>query len=137
MNAHRSEPACGVAQPNPRFDRGLEVLGHRDAADALKRLRDLGEIAPDFAAYFVEHALGDIAGRPGLDLKVRALLAVAVLAALRVSADQLAGEIRHALVLGWSRAELIELMTQLSVYAGYPVAIRGLEVLADVAPGED
>ena len=125
---------CGIAQPNSRFERGLEALRRRDQ-ETVERLRTIGEVAPDFTAYLVEYALGDIGARPGLDPKLQALSAVAVVSALGVSRGQLASEIRTALAVGWSRSELVELMIQLSVYAGFPAAIRALEALDDAAPG--
>lgn len=125
---------CGIAQPNPRFERGLEALRRRDP-ETVARLRTIGEVAPDFAAYLVEYALGDIAARPGLDPKLQALSAVAMVSALGVSRELLASEIRTALALGWTPPELMELMLQLSIYAGYPAAIRALEVLDEASPG--
>ena len=134
MSDEPTRAACGVAPPNPRFDRGLEVLRMLDPAEAVKILAAVSDIAPDFAAFLVEYVFGDIAARPGLDLKQREFAAVAVLAATPASDQQLEHHLRSALALGWTRQELVELIMQASVYGGYPPALRALEVLERVAP---
>jgi 4-carboxymuconolactone decarboxylase len=125
--------ACSVAPPNPRFDRGLEVLRAFDPSEAVQILSAVSDVAPDFAAYLVEYVFGDIASRPGLDLKQREFAAVAILSAMPASPQQLEHHVRSALALGWTRQEMVELMMQVSVYGGYPAAIRALEVLDQVA----
>jgi 4-carboxymuconolactone decarboxylase len=123
------EGACGVAPPNPRFDRGLKVLRSLGPSEAVKILSAVSDIAPDFAAYLVEYAFGDISSRPGLDLKQREFAAVAVLSTMPASPQQLEHHVRSAFALGWTHEELVELLMQVSVYGGYPAAIRALEVL--------
>ncbi len=45
---------------------------------------------------------------------------------------QLKARINGALKLGWTQAELVELLMQISVHAGFPTAINGLTALREV-----
>jgi 4-carboxymuconolactone decarboxylase len=129
-----SAPSCtpaGAGRINPRFERGLDTLRAIDPQQPVRLLSEVSAIAPDFAAYLVEYAFGDIGSRPGLDLKQRELVAVVALAALGTAAPQLKARLHGALKLGWSEAELVEALMQLSVHAGFPSAINALAALKD------
>jgi 4-carboxymuconolactone decarboxylase len=127
-----SRPIPGVGPINPRFNRGLETLQAIDPEQTVRILSEVSPIAPDFAAYLVEYAFGDIGSRPGLDLKLRELVAVAALAAMGTAAPQLKARLHGALRLGWSEHELVEALMQISVHAGFPAAINALVALRDV-----
>jgi 4-carboxymuconolactone decarboxylase len=88
-----------------------------------------------------DFAFGDIYSRPTLDLKSRQLATVAALAALNNSPLELKAHLHGALKLGWKKEELVELLMQMSLYAGFPAAIHALllakEVFAESAPPPD
>jgi 4-carboxymuconolactone decarboxylase len=128
----RTCPTPGAGPINPRFARGLATLQAIEPGQALRILADVGEIAPDFAAFLVEYAFGDIGSRPGLDLKERELVAVAALAAIGVAEPQLKARLHGALAVGWTPATLVEALMQISVHAGFPAALNGLAVLKSV-----
>jgi 4-carboxymuconolactone decarboxylase len=128
----RSCPIPGLTPINPRFNRGLETMQAIDPSQPVRILSEVSGVAPDFAAYLVEYAFGDIGSRPGLDLKLRELVAVAALAAMGTAGPQLNARLHGALRLGWSREELVEVLMQISVHAGFPTAINALTVLRDV-----
>jgi 4-carboxymuconolactone decarboxylase len=115
-----------------RFERGLEVMQAIDPAQTVRILGSFSAIAPDFAAYLVEYAFGDIGARPGLDLRQREFAAVAALAAIGTAGPQLQARLHGALNLGWSPQELVELLMQISVHAGFPAAINALTELSVV-----
>ena len=109
-----------------RYDRGLKSLAAIDG-DAGQRVVDsLRDIAPDFARYVVEFPFGDIYSRPGLDLKSREIATVASLTALGNARPQLEVHIHGALNVGCSRTEVVEVIMQMAVYAGFPAAVNGL-----------
>ncbi|WP_437669384.1 carboxymuconolactone decarboxylase family protein [Sorangium sp. So ce131] len=70
--------------------------------------------------------------RPGLDLRTRLLTAVAALAAVGDSEVPLGNHIRYALNVGCTREEIVETVMQVSVYAGFPRAVKGLAVVEKV-----
>lgn len=92
----------------------------------------LATIAPDLARYVVEFAYGDIYTRPGLDLRTRELATIAALTALGNAAPQLKSHLLAALHVGCSREEIVEVIMQVALYAGFPAALNGLFLAQDV-----
>jgi 4-carboxymuconolactone decarboxylase len=118
-----------------RYQRGWDKLKEIDGEQGERVLASLHDIAPDFANYLIEFPFGDIYSRPGLDLKMRELAVVAALTALGNAAPQLKVHIHGALNVGCTRQEVVEVIMQMAVYAGFPAALNGLfaakEVFAD------
>lgn len=92
----------------------------------------LADIAPDFADYLLEFPFGDIYSRPGLDLKSREIATIAALAAMGNAAPQLRIHIQAALNVGVTREEIVEVLMQMAVYAGFPAALNGLFAAKEV-----
>src|SRR5438270_7423680 len=69
---------------------------------------------------------------PGLDLKSRELATVAALTAMANAAPQLKVHIHGAMNVGASRQEILEVIIQMAVYAGFPAALNGLFAARDV-----
>ena len=115
-----------------RYRRGWEKLKEVDG-DAGERVVDsLKDIAPDFARLLIEFPFGDIYSRPGLDLKSREIAVVAALTALGNAVPQLKVHIHGALNVGCTRQEIIEVIMQMAVYAGFPSALNGLFAAKEV-----
>jgi len=109
-----------------RYQRGVEKL-REVSGEAGERVIDmLKDIAPDFARYLIEFPYGDIYSRPGLDLKTREIAVVAALTALGNAVPQLKVHIHGALNVGCSREEIVEIIMQTAIYAGFPAALNGL-----------
>ncbi len=117
---------------NDRYERGLEKLKEIDAEQGERVVASLADIAPDFARYVVEFPFGDIYTRPGLDLKTRELASVAALTAMGTAPNQLRIHIHGALNVGCSRSEILEVIIQMVVFAGFPAALNGLAAARDV-----
>ena len=115
-----------------RYERGLAELQEIDGEAGERVLASLDGIAPDFARYLIEFPFGDIYSRPGLDLKSREIAVVASLTALGNSAPQLKVHIQGAINVGVTRAEVVETIMQMAVYAGFPAALNGLTVAKEV-----
>lgn len=109
-----------------RYQRGLDKLAQIDGAQGKAVVETLKDIAPDFADLLIEFPFGDVYSRPGLDLKSREIATVAALTAMGTAAPQLRVHIHGALNVGCSRQEIIEIMIQMAVYAGFPAALNGL-----------
>ena len=122
-------------ETNDRYRRGWEKLKEVDGEAGERVIESLKDIAPDFARLLIEFPFGDIYSRPGLDLKSREIAVVAALTALGNAAPQLKIHIHGALNVGCSEQEVIEVIMQMAVYAGFPAALNGLfaakEVLAE------
>ena len=115
-----------------RYERGLAKLREIDGKAGESVLESLEGIAPDFARYLIEFPFGDIYSRPMLDLKSREIAVVAALTALGNAAPQLKVHIQGALNVGVKRAEVVETIMQMAVYAGFPAALNGLAAAKDV-----
>lgn len=120
-----------------RYDRGLAKLEEIDGEAGTNVINSLRDIAPDFARYLIEFPFGDIYSRPGLDLRSREIAVVAALTALGNAAPQLKVHIEGALNVGVTRDEVVEVIMQMAVYAGFPAALNGLFAAKEVfAAGE-
>jgi 4-carboxymuconolactone decarboxylase len=115
-----------------RFQRGWQRLKEVDGKAGEQVVESLQAIAPDLARYVVEFPFGDIYMRPGLDLKSRQIATVAALTALGTAQPQLKIHLRAALNVGCTQAELVEVVMQMAVYAGFPAALNGMAVLKEV-----
>jgi 4-carboxymuconolactone decarboxylase len=89
------------------------------------------KLAPDFFDYVQQSAFGDIWTRPGLPVRDRSMITVAVLAALG-QPEELRAHLAGALNVGLSREELVEVLMHVSVYAGVPSTNAALRVAAEI-----
>ena len=125
-------------ETRPRYRRGLAKLREIDGQAGERVVERLADIAPDFARYLIEFPFGDIYSRPGLDLRSREIAVVAALTAMGNATPQLKVHLQGALNVGVTRTEVVEVIMQMAVYAGFPAALNGLaaarEVFAAVDP---
>ena len=115
-----------------RYARGWEKLQEIDGEAGERVIESLKDIAPDFARLLIEFPFGDIYTRPGLDLKSREIAVVAALTALGNATPQLKVHVHGALNVGCTEQEVIEVMMQMAVYAGFPAALNGLFAAKEV-----
>ena len=109
-----------------RYSRGFEKLKEIDVEVGERVIESLKDISPDFARYLIEFPFGDIYSRTGLDLKSREIATVAALVTMGNAFAQLKVHIQGALNVGCSRREVIEIIIQMAVHAGFPAALNGL-----------
>lgn len=109
-----------------RYQKGIDKLKIMNPDSYRDLEKSLEDIAPDMARYVAEFAYGDIYTRPGLDEKTRELLTIASITTLGGAEAQLKSHIHGALNVGCHPREIIEVMIQMAVYAGFPKAINGL-----------
>lgn len=117
---------------NERYLRGWAKLREVDGQAGEKVIDSLRDIAPDFARLLIEFPFGDIYSRPGLDLQTRELAVVAALTALGNASPQLKVHIHGARNVGCSEQEIVEVIMQMAVYAGFPAALNGLFAAKEV-----
>ena len=120
-----------------RYRRGWEKLKEVDGEAGERVIDSLKDIAPDFARLLIEFPFGDIYSRPGLDLKSREIAVVAALPALGNALPQLKVHIHGALNVGCTRQEVVEVIMQMAVYAGFPSALNGLFAAKEVFKERD
>jgi len=117
---------------NTRYVRGWDKLREIDGHAGEQVVESLRDIAPDFARLLIEFPFGDIYTRPGLDLQTRELAVVAALTALGNAAPQLRVHLHGARNVGCTREQIVEVIMQMAVYAGFPAALNGLSAAKEV-----
>ena len=120
-----------------RYERGLQKLQEIDGEAGERVLESLKDIAPDLGRYTIEFPFGDVYSRPGLDLKSREIATVAALTALGNARPQLKVHIHGALNVGCTREEIVEIIIQMAVYAGFPAALNGAFAAKEVFEERD
>jgi 4-carboxymuconolactone decarboxylase len=81
----------------------------------------------DFQEYTVEQAWSAVWTRPGLERKTRSMLNLAMLTALG-RLHELEVHMRGAITNGVTETEVSEILRQVGVYAGVPVAAEGFRI---------
>jgi 4-carboxymuconolactone decarboxylase len=107
-----------------RYARGSRRLAEIDGEGGQQVVDALKDVAPDLARYVIEFGFGDVYSRPGLDLRTRELATVAGLAALGHAQPQLKVHVNGALNVGCTPAEVVEVIIQMALYAGFPAAVN-------------
>ena len=120
-----------------RYRRGSEKIREIHGELGENALDSIAEIAPDLSRYVIEFAFGDVYSRGLLSLKERQIVTVSALAALGNAQPQLKVHIHGALNLGWTREEIVEIMIQMAVYAGFPAALNGISAAKEVFAERD
>ena len=116
-----------------RYRRGIDMVGLLSAEKTDHFVKSgVAELAPDFARMVIEFAFGDIYSRPGLDLKSRELVAIAALAAKGDCDPQLRLHVESATSVGIASSEVIEVLMQVSLYAGFPASLNALSACHDL-----
>ena len=122
--SQRSEPddiAAGLAMRR-------RVLGDEHVARSLAAAT--GFTAP-LQEHIARHAWGAVWTRPGLDLRTRSCITLALLTSLRAH-DELALHVHGALRNGLSADEIAEVLLHTAVYAGVPAANSAFTVAREV-----
>jgi 4-carboxymuconolactone decarboxylase len=122
-------PPQSTTTPETRSEKGLAVQ-KRILGEAIDRL--YAESPKDqlhIQRYLSANCFGDYLTRTGLDLKVRELLTLSMLASLGGCEPQLAGHVAANLAVGNDRCVLISTMTHLLPFIGYPRALNALRVI--------
>lgn len=107
-----------------RYERGLAVL-RTIMPPVRERIPVPEEIAADWGRWIVSAAFGDLWARPGLSLRERSRVVLAVLTVLN-RGPELALHLRVALHLDIPRTEIAEQIMHLALYGGFPVAVEGM-----------
>jgi alkylhydroperoxidase/carboxymuconolactone decarboxylase family protein YurZ len=90
----------------------------------------MSDIDGDFQRWITENVWGDVWARPGLDLKTRSAITIAILGAL--GHEELALHLEAARNTGVSVEEITEVLLHVAVYAGVPAANRAFRVAKQI-----
>ena len=114
-----------------RFEDGMEVrrrvLGDDHVDTASQAMTDLDR---DFQTWITENVWGGVWTRPGLDLKTRSMITIAILGAL--GHEELSLHLRAARNTGVGVEEITEILLHVAVYGGVPAANRAFKVTKQI-----
>ncbi|MEC7501922.1 MAG: carboxymuconolactone decarboxylase family protein [Planctomycetota bacterium] len=115
------------AMVSERYLKGLvEMRRHLGTPEADQYLAKINEISSEFAKVNVEFPFGELYPRDVLDDKTRELCAVTALTVLGHALPELRVHVKAALNCGASREEIVEVVTQMIAYCGFPAATNAL-----------
>jgi 4-carboxymuconolactone decarboxylase len=89
------------------------------------------EFTAPFQDFITRYAWGEVWSRPGLTRAERSIVTLTVLAALQHEGE-LAMHVRAALRNGLTEAQIAEVLLQVGLYAGVPVANRAFAIASQV-----
>ena len=115
-----------------RYQQGLDRLKHVDGKAGEDVIEQLATVSPEFADLVVEFPFGDIYSREGLDLRSREIATLGAITVLGCAEPQLKVHIHAALNVGVTKDEIKEIIMQMAVYGGFPVAINAMLAAKDV-----
>lgn len=90
-----------------------------------------GDLAPALAAITDETLFGEVWERPGLSKRDRSLVTISSLISL-YRTNELPFHVRRALENGVTKEEIVETITHLAFYAGWPAAMTALGIARKV-----
>ncbi len=132
----------GVALPLPgqsatttddRAEKGLEVQKEIIGEATVARLYATAPADQmHIQRYLSGHCFGDHYTRGGLDVPTRELITLSLLAALGGCDPQVKGHVAANLNVGNDRAKMIEVVTQLLPFIGYPRTLNALRAIEEI-----
>ncbi|WML44649.1 carboxymuconolactone decarboxylase family protein [Neobacillus sp. PS3-40] len=121
--------------PETRFEKGLEVQKSIVGAELIDKMdRESPENQKHIQKYLSANCFGDYLTRKGIDLKIRELLTFSRLLSLGGCEAQLKGHIRANVNIGNDKQTLLNVVTNLVPYVGYPRTLNAISCLNEVIP---
>ena len=87
-----------------------------------------GDISPTLAAYTDTLLFGEVWERPNLSPRDRSLVTISALIAM-YRTNELESHVKRALANGVTRDEIVETITHLAFYSGWPTAVTALTIV--------
>jgi 4-carboxymuconolactone decarboxylase len=87
----------------------------------------IGDVAPKLVELTEKVLFGDVWERPGLSKRDRSVITVSALMAMN-RLEQLPFHLRRAVENGVTQDELVELITHLAFYSGWPTAMSAMQL---------
>ena len=115
-----------------RFKKGMDILNIINEGNIEKVFESVEGVAPDLGRFVVEFPYSEIYTRENVDLKTRELCTIAALTALGHPQKQLKSHVDGALNIGVKAEEIVEIIMQMSAYAGFPAALNGILTAKEV-----
>lgn len=126
MAAHKIAADDLHDENSAAYQRGLTELHKQLGPMADSYIARIKKLSPEFAWVNVTFPFGELYTRGAVDLKTRELCTIAALTVQGFSLPELKIHIDAALRSGATRAEVVEIITQMIAYCGFPAATNAL-----------
>lgn len=121
--------------PETRAKQGLTVQKQIVGSEVVERLYASASADQQHIQRFLSaNCFGDHLTREGIDIPTRELLTFSMLVALGGCDPQVKGHVSANLHVGNDRARLIDVLTQLLPFIGYPRTLNGLRAIDEITP---
>jgi 4-carboxymuconolactone decarboxylase len=130
-----------TTSPETRYDKGLAVQ-KAIFGETIDQMYEHSRSVPEgkspkdqlhIQQFLSANCFGDYYTRNGIDIKVRKLVTLSILIALGGVESQIKGHIQGNLNIGNDKDILLDLITQLLPWVGYPRTLNALQCLNEVA----
>jgi 4-carboxymuconolactone decarboxylase len=126
-------PGQSTTTPDTRAKIGMEVQKHIVGDDVVEKLYASAPADQQHIQRFLlANCFGDHLTRAGIDIPTRELITLSMLVALGGCDPQVKGHVAANLHAGNGRAKLIDVLTQLLPFIGYPRTLNGLRLIDEV-----
>jgi len=115
-----------------KYNKGMNEMRKHFGKVADTWIASIKEISPEFAKVNVEFPFGELYTRDILNDKTRELCTIAALTVQGYALPELKVHTKGALNSGASREEILEVVTQMIAYCGFPAATNALMAVQEV-----
>jgi 4-carboxymuconolactone decarboxylase len=115
-----------------KYNEGMREMRKHFGKVADSWIASIREISPEFAKVNVEFPFGELYARNILDDKTRELCTLSALTVQGFALPELKVHTQGALNSGASREEILEVVTQMIAYCGFPAATNALKAVQEV-----
>jgi 4-carboxymuconolactone decarboxylase len=130
-------PLAGQSATTPadRMEKGLAVQRRIIGEDTVDKLYKTAPADQQHIQRFLSaNCFGDYLTRGAIDVQTRELLTFSMLVGLGGCEPQVKGHVAANLKVGNDRARLIDVLTQLLPFIGYPRTLNGMRMVDEAAP---
>jgi len=113
-----------------RRERGLKALAATSGGSGQSVLDSLKDIAPAMGEFILDFAYGDVISRQ-LSPKWKEITMIAAGVARGTMRPQVKVHIKAGARVGLTKEEIVEVVNQMAVYAGFPAALNGLSAVRE------
>lgn len=120
--------------PGTRFEKGLAVQKSIFGSAIDKMYETSPQSQMHIPLFLSDNCFGDYYTRNGLDVRTRELLTFSILLSMGGCEPQLKGHIQGNINIGNDKSTLLDVITQLLPYTGYPRTLNAIRCLNEVIP---
>ncbi|KIS02819.1 carboxymuconolactone decarboxylase family protein [Paucilactobacillus wasatchensis] len=128
------QPGQSTTNPDNRYEKGLETVRGIVGDNVDNMLANSPKSQQHFAKFLADNCFGDFYTRTGLDIQTREKLTFTMLISLGGADPQVKGHIAANVNVGNSKQDMLDIVTVLLPFIGYPRTLTAVNLLNEVIP---